>query len=220
MKGKITVGLALIVAALAIATPMRTGNETGQMPPVNRSCYECHNKPVQAPVVKKAPFKKRAIKKLNEIEQKIATYIRKVNRKADAPLLARAIVRHSDTARIPPELFAAIIAHESGNFRPNLKVCFQRKVKSEIVVMCDHGLSQINDFWQAGKFDFDRIREDDEYAIAVSARILGGLHKLYSEDMPTDWWATYNTVKEGPRKVYEALVMTKFYDVLEVTRGS
>lgn len=205
MKGKILIALTFM--ALALAAPMRTGHATGQSAYVDASCYRCHG----APIVKVEKKKKRFLSALTEKEKEIAAFVKVINPVANATTLAKAIVRYAPKAHLEPEMFAALIAHESG-FRASEKVCYNRRDRktNEVVYMCDHGLPQVNDFFWAGKFDFERIRTDESYAIQAGAIVLSGLYKTYGEGQPENWWSTYNSAVDKHRRVYESLVLARF----------
>lgn len=210
MKGKNLV--IFLAVALALATPMRTGFDAGQRP--QQSKIEV--------VVKKDTRKWYEKASLEQREKRIAAYIRSLNKRANANVLARAIMSHAPGAKLAPEIYASILAHESGGFRSDLKVCYIRvdRVTQEEVEMCDYGIAQLNDYFWAGKFDFERARNDHVYAIRSGAVVLASIHKQHSRRLGERWWAAYNSAAEKPRKKYERRILAQLFEFERFVRGA
>jgi hypothetical protein len=202
MKGKNLV--VFLVAALALATPMRTGFDAGQRPLQNEVVH----------VEKKDTRKWYERASLPQREKRIAAFIKSLNRRVDSRTLAKAIMKHAPKANLAPEIYASILAHESAGFRDDLKVCYTRidPVTQEPFEMCDHGIAQLNDYFWAGKFDFDRARADEVYSIQAGAKVLASIHKQHANKLGPNWWAAYNSAAYKPRKKYERRVLTKLFE--------
>ena len=71
---------------------------------------------------------------------------------------------------------------------------------------CDHGVAQINQIWiKQWSLDRERLINDDEYNLIVSAKILSDLKKRFSK-IESNWFGRYNTSNPVKRIEYEARI--------------
>jgi hypothetical protein len=117
-----------------------------------------------------------------------------------AKRLGRIIDRWALKYEVDPSLIVAIIRQES-NFEPSLKSCWPAPWKSPEAVTCDHGLTQINETWvRKWNLDADKLVTDDEYNVAVAARILAILHRYYGQE--PEWYGRYHSSTPSKKRQY------------------
>jgi hypothetical protein len=126
---------------------------------------------------------------------------------ASPPAAVPPRVERAAAARgVEPEILAAIVMQESG-FRRGLLRCVPSASGALAPFTCDMGLGQINDLWiTKWGLDPNRLRRDDDYNLAVAARILGDLRRRYAAVEPTTWYSRYHSVTPKKRWPYQARI--------------
>lgn len=145
------------------------------------------------------------------VTQRTVAYVRSL--KPDMPVtkakrLGQQIAHWAKFQGVKPSLLAAIIRRES-NFKSGLKSCWVVKLRhGRTRNTCDFGIAQVNQVWiDKWKLDPERLQNDDDYNIAVAARVLGWMKKYFGENDP-HWFARYHSGTPSLKREYAAQVGT------------
>lgn len=118
-----------------------------------------------------------------------------------AARLGKLIEGAAKRREVSPLLLASVVAHESWLFKPNLRICYERRGK----MLCDHGLGQVNTLKvEELGLDGDRLVEDDAYNLTIVGALLARARKE-CEGQPT-WFSCYHDLRPRPRAAYESKV--------------
>lgn len=117
----------------------------------------------------------------------------------EAERISRLIVDAALAHDLDPLLVAAIVRHESLDFRSGRQSCNGPRG-------CDLGLGQVNEVW-VHELDLDakRLQHDDRYNLRVTARLLARA-RVGHEHEPR-WWSRFHDGRPSRRARYEQMVL-------------
>lgn len=158
----------------------------------------------------------------------------KINKKY-AMTLSNIIYKVTHKYNIPPRIFTAILAQESGYSlkakgchrglaKQEIKVYYtehywapyteykkeKRYEMKEIKVCSDFGIGQI--YFKTAKsfgFNINKLTTNLEYSVNAAAKVLSGFKKRY-ERREVMWWTRYNARNKIKRRIYKELVKRYF----------
>lgn len=122
--------------------------------------------------------------------------------------LSNIIYRSTRVHRIPPRIFTAILAQESG-YRLEAMGCHRgldRETYAEVRICSDFGIGQI--YFKTArsyKFDIEKLTTDLEYSVDAAAQVLSEFKMRY-ERKEVDWWTRYNARSRFKRDMYKKFV--------------